>query len=57
MWLVTQSLVLMQYVGCYSIGFGPVSFVVIAEIFPLRVRGIANSIATLVNWTSNLVSA
>ncbi|CAM9622014.1 unnamed protein product, partial [Phaeothamnion confervicola] len=37
------------FMFCFSIGLGPVTFVVASEIFPLRVRGKAMSIVIFVN--------
>lgn len=36
----------------YSIGWGPVPWVLLSELIPVRVRGAAGGIATLVNWGS-----
>eukprot|EP00250_Pteridium_aquilinum_P003033 c13363_g1_i1 orf=87-1769(+) len=44
---------LLLYVGCYQISFGPISWLMVSEIFPLRTRGRALSIAVLVNFASN----
>jgi MFS family permease len=38
-----------------AVGLGPVFWLLIAEIYPLRVRGAAMSIATIANWTANFV--
>ncbi len=46
---------LMGYVGFFAIGLGPVTWVVISEIFPLSVRAQAIGIAALVNWACNFV--
>lgn len=43
------------YVGFFAIGLGPVFWLLIAEIFPLALRGRAMSLATVANWTFNLV--
>lgn len=45
------------YVGSFAIGLGPVFWLMISEIYPLRVRGAAMSIATFANWGLNLVVA
>jgi SP family galactose:H+ symporter-like MFS transporter len=45
------------YVGSFAIGLGPVFWLMISEIYPLRVRGAAMSIATFANWGLNLAVA
>ncbi|KAJ8602201.1 hypothetical protein CTAYLR_003611 [Chrysophaeum taylorii] len=41
------------YIGGYQIGFGPVTWTVISEIFPLARRGQALAVATVTNFTLN----
>lgn len=48
---------LMLYVGSFAIGLGPVFWLMISEIYPLKIRGRAMSTATVVNWGMNLVVA
>jgi sugar porter (SP) family MFS transporter len=48
---------LMLYVGSFAVGLGPVFWLLISEIYPLRVRGKAMAAATLANWGSNLLVA
>lgn len=48
---------LLLYVGCYQISFGPIAWLMVSEIFPLRTRGKALSVTTLVNFGSNAVVA
>lgn len=43
------------YVGFFSFGLGPGVWVVIAELFPTRVRGRAMSVATICLWASCLL--
>ena len=38
-------------------GFGPITWLVLSEIFPLRIRSAAVSIGTLANFGSNLLVA
>ncbi|KAH1208502.1 Sugar transporter ERD6-like 16 [Glycine max] len=38
------------YIAAYSIGEGPVPWVIMSEIFPIHVKGIAGSLMVLVNW-------
>jgi SP family galactose:H+ symporter-like MFS transporter len=46
---------LMVYVGSFAVGLGPVFWLLIAEIYPLKVRGRAMSVATVANWAANLI--
>lgn len=43
------------FVGAYQVGFGPLTWLVLSEIFPLRVRSAALSLGTLSNFASNLL--
>ncbi|KAG5533983.1 hypothetical protein RHGRI_027989 [Rhododendron griersonianum] len=46
---------LLLYVGCYQLSFGPIGWLMISEIFPLRMRGRGLSIAVLVNFGANAI--
>jgi sugar porter (SP) family MFS transporter len=46
---------LLIYTGSFAIGLGPVFWLMIAEIYPLRIRGQAMSVATIANWGANFV--
>jgi len=37
------------FMASFSIGFGPVTWILIGEIFPLRIRGRAAGLATFIN--------
>ncbi len=54
-WLIALSLA--AYVAFFAIGLGPVFWLLIAEIFPLAIRGRGMSAATIANWLANLVVA
>lgn len=54
-WLAVISLAL--YVACFAIGLGPVFWLLISEIYPLKIRGRAMGVATMMNWSSNLIVA
>lgn len=41
------------FTNTFSATWGPVLWVVLAEIFPLRIRGTAMAVATLFNWLAN----
>ena len=51
------ALSLAAYVGFFAIGLGPVFWLLISEIFPLAVRGRGMSLATVANWSFNLLVA
>ena len=48
---------ILAFVGGYQIGFGPMTWLVLSEVFPLRIRSAAVSIGTLANFISNLFVA
>jgi len=52
---VTGVLGLLIYTGSFAIGLGPVFWLIIAEIYPLTIRGAAMSVATIANWAANFV--
>jgi sugar porter (SP) family MFS transporter len=54
-WVAVISLAV--YVACFAIGLGPVFWLMIAEIYPLKIRGRAMGVATVANWGSNLLVA
>lgn len=54
-WITVISL--MFYIASFAISLGPIFWLMIAEIYPLPVRGRAMSMATIVNWGANLIVA
>jgi MFS transporter, SP family, galactose:H+ symporter len=52
-WIGVLSLAV--YIASFAIGLGPVFWLLISEIFPLKIRGQAASVATMANWLSNFV--
>ncbi|XP_027088832.1 D-xylose-proton symporter-like 3, chloroplastic [Coffea arabica] len=46
---------LLLYVGSYQVSFGPISWLMVSEIFPLRTRGKGISLAVLTNFGSNAI--
>eukprot|EP01018_Ginkgo_biloba_P008197 Gb_25441 [translate_table: standard] len=46
---------LLVYIISYSIGVGPIPWIIMSEILPVNVKGLAGSIATLANWLSSWV--
>ena len=48
---------LVIYVSCFAFGLGPIFWLLISEIYPLKTRGAAMSAVTVTNWALNLVVA
>jgi sugar porter (SP) family MFS transporter len=48
---------LVIYVACFAFGLGPIFWLLISEIYPLKNRGAAMSAVTVTNWALNLVVA
>ena len=45
------------YCACFSLSLGPLGWLIISEVFPLKVRGIGSSIGSLACWLFNGVVA
>jgi len=52
-WLSLSSLIV--YMLAFSLGWGPVPFVLLSEIFPARARGASTAIANATNWFLSFV--
>ncbi len=48
-------LFILSYIACFALSVGPVTWVILAEIFPTRIRGRAMAIATVCLWAANYV--
>ncbi|XP_030523875.1 sugar transporter ERD6-like 6 [Rhodamnia argentea] len=46
---------LVALVVAFSVGMGPVPWVIVSEIFPADIKGLAGSMATLANWSTTWV--
>lgn len=45
------------YIAGFAISLGPIMWLMISEIYPLKVRGLGSSVATAANWGSNMIVA
>ena len=45
---------IVTFVAAYSLSFGPVTWILLSELFPLGFKGQAMSLGQAVNWTSNV---
>ncbi|KAM3878075.1 LOW QUALITY PROTEIN: solute carrier family 2, facilitated glucose transporter member 10 [Diretmus argenteus] len=52
-WIIL--LCMMAVVSAYSVGFGPMTWLVLSEIFPAGIRGRAFSFINCFNWAANLL--
>jgi SP family xylose:H+ symportor-like MFS transporter len=48
-------LFILSYIACFALSVGPVTWVLLSEIFPTKIRGRAMSIATFCLWSANFV--
>ena len=46
---------LMLYVAAFAVSFGPLLWVMLPEIFPLKARGAGAGVSALANWGANFV--
>jgi hypothetical protein len=52
-WIAVVSI--MVYVASFAISLGPIFWLLISEIYPLKVRSSTEGLAATFNWGSNLV--
>jgi MFS transporter, SP family, xylose:H+ symportor len=48
-------LCILAYIACFALSVGPVTWVLLSEIYPTRIRGRALSVATFFLWTANFI--
>lgn len=48
-------LFILGYIACFALSVGPVTWVILAEIFPTKIRGRAMAIATCCLWIANYI--
>ena len=46
---------ILGYIACFALAVGPVTWVILSEIFPTRIRGRAMGISTFCLWVANFV--
>lgn len=46
---------MLGYIACFALSVGPVTWVILSEIFPTKIRGRALAIATLCLWVANFI--
>jgi len=46
---------ILGYIACFALAVGPVTWVILSEIYPTRVRGRAMAIATVCLWVANFI--
>lgn len=51
LWLL---LFILTYIACFALSVGPVIWVILSEIFPTGIRGVAMAVATVCLWIANL---
>jgi len=44
---------ILGYIACFAVSVGPVTWVILSEIFPTKIRGRAMAIATVCLWLAN----
>jgi sugar porter (SP) family MFS transporter len=44
---------ILTFIACFAFSFGPVLWVLLSEIYPLKIRGVAMSVATMAVWVGN----
>ena len=54
-WVAVGSVVF--YIACFAFSLGPIAWILISEIMPLKIRGTAMSIATMSNFAFNFIIA
>ena len=54
-WGIGVLVILLVYIGCYSLSISPLFWLMTAELYPNRLRAIGASTATVANWSANLL--
>ena len=43
------------YIACFAVSIGPLGWLIISEVFPMKVRGLGSSIGSLAVWIFNAI--
>lgn len=54
-WMALISMI--AYIAGFAVSLGPIMWLVLAEVFPLEVRGLGTSLAVSISWGFNLIVA
>jgi len=46
---------ILGYIACFALSVGPVTWVILSEIFPTKIRGRAMAVAAFCLWVANLI--
>ncbi|MCF8405727.1 MAG: D-xylose transporter XylE [Bacteroidales bacterium] len=52
---IASLIFMLGYVACFAVSWGPVTWVLLSEIFPNRIRGRAMAVAVAAQWISNYI--
>merc|ERR1719450_1724212 len=52
---IISFIALVTYITAYSVSFGPISWILLSELFPVNIKARAMSLGQAVNWTTNVV--
>jgi sugar porter (SP) family MFS transporter len=52
-WISFVSMIV--YIPFFAISLGPIGWLLLSEIYPVKIRGLGMSIATMVNWVANFI--
>jgi MFS family permease len=45
------------YIFFFALTWGPIMWIMIGEVFPLKIRGLGVGVSSVANWTANLIVA
>ena len=52
-WVAVGSVVV--YIACFAFSLGPIGWIMVSEVLPLKIRGFAMGVCTVANFTFNLI--